>query len=141
MPVACGKFFLPGFDDLAEECIGEGPTGGKEDAGFRGLERGAVDQRDHAAGMRVKAEMAGKGGIARDHPALAPRLTKAGHGVGQAFDVIGQEGAQGGAQIAEGPALILGQGGKIGIDVRPGGDPRMGRLPILRRKRRRVSPV
>ena len=77
--------------------------------------------------------MAGKGGIARHHLALGPRLAKAGHGVAEAFDMVGQQRAQGGAQVGQGAVLILGQGGKIGVNLGGHrGNLGMGRLPILR---------
>jgi hypothetical protein len=44
--------------------------------------------------MGVKAKVMGKGGIAHDHAALDARGAKSGHGIAEAFDMIGQEFGQ-----------------------------------------------
>lgn len=81
---------------------GSGWSGGEQHAGFRGLERGAVDPGDDAAGMGIKPKVAGEGGVAHHHLALGAGRAKAGHRVGQTFDMIGQEPGQRGAQICQG---------------------------------------
>jgi hypothetical protein len=87
---AC-DFDLARADDLLDEGGREGHVWRKEDAGFGGLEGGAVDVWDDAAGMGVEAEVVGEGGVACDHFAFGFWFTQAGHGVGHAFYMVGEE--------------------------------------------------
>ena len=49
--VALGEFVKAQGDDLHHERIGQGVFGGEHHAGFRGLERVAVNEWDHRAGL------------------------------------------------------------------------------------------
>ncbi len=90
LAVFCRNLGLAGADDFFNQGKGEGVFRGEEHAGFAGFIGGAVDVWDDAAGMGVEAEVVGKGGVAYDHFAFRFWVTKAGHGVGHAFYVVGQ---------------------------------------------------
>jgi hypothetical protein len=106
-----------GVDDLVEERIGERVVGREQDAGFRGLERCAVNQRNNRAGMGVEAEVFCEGRVADDHAAFRAGLAKTGHRVAEAFGMVGEAEFRAGAQIGKRGALVRGQGCKVAINV------------------------
>lgn len=111
--MARGEFGLSRPYDGGDQGKRERIVRGEENSALRCLERVAIEIWDDVAGMGVKAKVMGKGGIANDHLALVSRFAKAGHGVADAFDMIGQKFDQLCAQPAQGG----GKGKRAGCDI------------------------
>ena len=67
--------------------------------------------------MWVKAKVLCECRVAHDHASLGAGLAKSGHGVAEAFDVVGQEGFELRAQIARGALEGRGEAAEVGFDV------------------------
>lgn len=103
-----------GGNDLFDQRGGQRIFGREEHAGFRGLKWRAVDMGDDAPRMRVEAEVVFEGGVACGH--FARWMAKAGHGVGHAFGMVGEQGAELRSQGLGRGLEDRGEGREVGFD-------------------------